>query len=212
MKTRRSLLCALAGLVLVLLLAGCSNTTLSGSWKDPGFQGQVRKVYLVGIANQEINRRIFEDAFAEELATLGVTGIPSYRELAPDQLDSKEAIGNELRRTGVDAILMARMTDMRTEEMQNPDYVTGRYYPGFAPAPYYRSWDSYYDHRFEALYQSPKVTTLQIATIEANLYDAGTGRLIWAAQLKTLIDSDIQTLVAGFVKNVAKDLRKQGLL
>ena len=196
-------------LLMALLLAGCSSTTLSGSWVDPEFRGQLRKVYIVGVAQQEINRRIFEDAFDRELATFGVTGISSYRDLPPDKFEDKAAIVAQLGTHGADSILMARVTGVRTEQVQNPGYVSGSY---FSPAPYYRNWDSYYDRRFEAIYQPPTVSEFQVATIEANLYSAKTGNLVWSAQLETVIEGKMERLLNDFVKTVIKDMQRQGLL
>ena len=45
-----------------VLLTGCSSTTLSGAWKNPGYNNKVKKVYIVGIASQETHRRIFATA------------------------------------------------------------------------------------------------------------------------------------------------------
>jgi hypothetical protein len=191
------------------LLAACSSTTLSGSWKDPDYRGQIRKVYIVGVAKQEITRRIFEDSFGRELSALGVTGIASYRDLPADELDRKEAIVAQLQRNGADAILMARMIGIRTEQVTNPGYVSGSY---FAPAPYYREWDSFYERRFDAVYQPATVSEYQVAAIEANLYDVKTGKLIWSAQLETVVDSDMDKLFGDFVKIVIRDLQNQGLL
>jgi hypothetical protein len=55
-------------LTLALLVAGCFSTTLTGSWKSPDYTGQVKKVYIIGIAKQEPTRRIFEDEFRKQFA------------------------------------------------------------------------------------------------------------------------------------------------
>lgn len=195
-------------LVAATLLAACSSTTLSGSWRDPDFRGQIRKVYIVGVAKQDINRRIFEDTFSRELQPFGVTGLTSYRDLPSSETIVKEDVARELKRNGADSILMARMVSLRTEQVVTPGYVSG-YAP---PAPYYRSWDSYYDRRFEAIYQPPTISEFQVATIEANLYEAATGRLIWSAQLETVVENNLEKLFSDFVKTVSKDLQKQGLI
>ena len=202
------LLCRGWLLLAAVLLAACSSTTLSGSWKDPDYRGRIHKVYLVGVAKQEINRRLFEDTFGRELATVGVTGISSYRDLQPQELDNKDALVSRVSMSGSDSILMARMTSLRTEQVTSPGYVSGY----AAPAPYYRNWDSYYDRRFEAVYQPPMTTEFQVATIEANLYETKTGKLIWSAQLETVIDKDLQKLFDDFVKTVTRDLQQQGLI
>ncbi len=199
---------------LLLFLAGCSSTTITGSWKSPDFTGTIRKVYIVGIAKQETSRRIFEDEFSRALASFGAIGIASYRDLPDPQQASKELISERVSKNGADSVLMTRMIGKRTEEVVTPGRITsynaGPYY-GY-PAPYYRQWGSYYDQRYETIYEPATVTQYQVATIEANLYEARTGELIWSAQLDTVIQSATQQLIADFVEKVTQDLRQQGLI
>ena len=100
-----------------ILLAGCSSTTLSGSWKSPDYTSQVKKVYIVGISKQETNRRIFEDEFNRQLSAHGVVGLSSYKDV-PDSANIDEAkIAEGLKTTGADSVLMTNVTDKRTEEV-----------------------------------------------------------------------------------------------
>ena len=188
-------------LSLAALLAGCSSTTLNSAWKDPEFRGPVRKIYLVGIARQEPNRQLFEDTFNRELAALGATGIPSYRDLPTDEADSQEAIVARLNRNGADSILMVRVTRLRIEEVNSTPYVAAR-----------STWNSYYESRYEYVYTPPMTTEFEVATIEANLYDAKTGTLIWLANLETVIGGDLEKVFGDFARTVTRDLQKQGLL
>lgn len=205
---------ALALLILSVLLAACSSTVLTASWKNPDYRGQVRKVYIVGIAKNEINRRIFEDEFSQQLQLRGVTGISSYKDLASASEADQQAVTERVRANGADSVLMTRLVGSRTEEVSTPGRISGYSSSpgGFAPAPYYRNWGSYYDRRFEATYEPPTVAQFEIATIEANLYDVKSGELIWSAQLDTVIEPNLQKLIADFVKIVSEDLQQQGLI
>lgn len=203
------------------LLFACSSTTLSGSWTSPEFRGQIHKTYIVGVGKNETTRRMFEDQFAAELQLYGVTGISSYKDLADPQNAGKEIIAGQVDKHGADSVLITRMTGKRTEEVVTPGRISGyESAPGYAfphaapyaPAPYYRNWGSYYDRRFEATYEPATVTRFQVATIEANLYEAKSGDLIWSAQLDTILDGNTQKLVADFIKTVTRDLHQQGLL
>lgn len=202
----------------IALLVACSSTTLSGSWKSPDYRGQIHKTYIVGVAKNETTRRMFEDQFAQELQTYGVTGVSSYKDIPDSQNASQETISARVNKSGADSVLMTRVTGKRTEEVVTPGrisgYDTGPRYGGYpySPSPYYRNWGSYYDRRFEATYEPATVTQFQVATIEANLYDATSGNLIWSAQLDTIIEDNIQKLVGDFIKTVTKDLRQQGLI
>lgn len=199
-----------------VLLAGCSSTTLSGSWKSPDFERKISKVYLVGISKSETNRRIFESEFAQELALYGVTGIPSYKDIPDAQAAGKEAIDAGVTKSGADSVLVTRLLGTRTEEVVSPGRVSGyRSWPyrGYRYPSHYRYWGSYYDRCcVEMIYEPPTITRYEVATIEANLYDAGTGELVWSAQLETVIEADLRKLVGDFIRTVTADLRQQGVI
>lgn len=200
---------ALVLLSLLILLAACSSTTLTGSWRNPDYQGQVRKLYVIGVAKSEIVRRIFEDEFGQQLQTRGVTTISSYQELSSPGEASQQEVAERIRVNGADSVLMARLINRRTEEVTSPGYVSGY---GSGSYSYYGNFGSYYDRRYDAIYVPPTTTQFEIATIEANLYDTKSGKLTWSAQLETVIEADIQKMVADFVKIVTKDLQEKGLI
>jgi hypothetical protein len=201
-------------LALILPLAACSSTTITGSWKNKDFTGMLHKVYIVGIAKQDTTRRIFEDEFSRKLESYGATGIESYRDLPDPQQATKELISERVAKNGADSVLMTRMIGKRTEEVMTPgritSYSTGPYY-GY-PDQHYRQWGNYYDQSYETIYEPAMVTQYQVVTIEANLYEAKTGELIWSAQLDTVIEPTTQNMIVDFVDKVTKDLRQQGLL
>jgi hypothetical protein len=216
MSARHSVLAVLATVVILSFLA-CSSTTVTGSWKNPDFAGEVRKVYIVGISKQELHRRIFEDEFGRQLQNQGLTGIASYMDLAEPQNATKELIAERVRKNGADSVLMTRLVGQRTEEVVTPGRVSSygawpRYGRLYSPAPYYRNWGSYYDRCCEVLYEPPTITQYQVATIEANLYEARSGALIWSAQLETVVESNLQKLISDFATTVTEELRRQGLL
>jgi hypothetical protein len=218
------------GLVLTWgLLAGCSSTTLTGSWKNPDYTGQVQKVYIVGMAKQDIVRRILEDEFKARLSAYGVTGLASYKDL-PDIGNADEArIAANIKSNVADAVLMTNVTDKRTEKVVTPGrissydtgpyYDRGDYYPpyyrnygGNYYPPYYRNYGSYYNQRRETIYEPATVSHFEIITVEATLYDTSSNMLIWSAQLETVVENNIQTLVNDFVEKVIEDMHNKGLI
>ena len=114
---------------------------------------------------------------------------------------SQEAIVARLNRNGADSILMVRVTRLRIEEVNSTPYVAAR-----------STWNSYYESRYEYVYTPPMTTEFEVATIEANLYDAKTGTLIWLANLETVIGGDLEKVFGDFARTVTRDLQKQGLL
>ncbi len=214
------------GMMLALaltLLAGCSSTTLSGSWKNPEYNGNIKNLYIVGIAKQETNRRILEDDFSRQLASHGVTTISSYTDIKnSDEIDEFK-IAQNIKKNGADSVLIAYATGKRTEEVVHPGristYSNGRYYnrPSFSGDRYQ---DRFYAPRYsdnfrysrEVVYQPATITQFEVVTVEANLYDANSKEMIWSAQLETTVDGDIQSLLQDFVKTVIKDLDSKGLI
>jgi hypothetical protein len=192
---------SLALLTVAVMLTACSTTTLNNSWKDPAFTGKVRKIYVVGVARQEINRRVFEDTFERELTAQGATGIASYHDLSTEEADNQDNVVARLNKHGADSILMARMTNMRIEQVTSPGYVSSN-----------STFGGYYNNRYNAVYVPPTTTEFQIATIEANLYETKGGKLVWSAQLEILVDNNVPKLFDDFVKVVSKDLKEKGLL
>ena len=201
-----------------MLLGACSSTSITGSWKNPDFTGKVEKVYVVGIAKQETTRRIFEDGFSKQLATLGATGMPSYTDLKINEETDQDLIAARIMANGADSVLMARAVSSRTEQVVNPGYVSGPAYgPGYGgrgyyPDPYYRHYGGYYARSYDIVYQPATVSEFQIVTIEANLYSAASGELIWSAQLETVVEGNLSALINDFIQVVTRDLRDKGLL
>lgn len=196
-----------------LMLTGCSSTTLSGSWKSPDYNSKVKKIYIVGISKQETNRRIFEDEFNRQLSAHGVVGLSSYKDV-PESANIDEAkIAEILKTTGADSVLMTNVTGRRTEEVVIPgrvlSYNTSPYY---GVRSYNRYYGSYYNQRREIIYEPATISQFTIVTVEANLFDAKTKEMIWSAQLETVVESDIQTLISDFVKVVIKDMSSKGLI
>ena len=61
------------------LLEGCSQSQMTELWKDPSYtEGSLKKVFTIAVRKDPVRRRIWEDAFVEELKAHGVPAIASY--------------------------------------------------------------------------------------------------------------------------------------
>jgi len=50
------------------LFDGCSQSQMTDVWKDPSYnEGTMKKVFAVAVRRDPVRRRIWEDAFVEEL-------------------------------------------------------------------------------------------------------------------------------------------------
>lgn len=210
----KSVLGAIAAILFTSMVCGCSSTTLSGSWRNPDYLQVVRTIYIVGVSKNETQRRIFEDEFDRELRQYGVEAIASYRDLNDASDASRDLILAKARASNADALLITRILGKRTEEVVHPGGIYGYPYdPWFySPRPYYYSYREYYDRRFDMLYEPATVTRYRVITLECNLYDTATGGLIWSAQLETVEQSSLETMIRDFIEVVTRNLVKQGLI
>lgn len=213
-------------LLIIFLISACSSTTLTGSWRSPDYTNPVKKVYIVGVSKQETSRRLFEDKFGQSLQTYGVETVSSYKDLKNNQDADLDLLTKKVRANGADALLLTRILGKRTEEVVNPGRVSGYssapsyydrdgYYPDrgvYRPEPYYRNYRSYYDRRYEMTYEPATISQFQVVTIESNLYDSASGELIWSAQLETVLDGTMESMIHDFIEVVTKDLHEQGVI
>jgi len=211
------------GLMLVaLLVAACSSTTMSGSWSDPALAKKVKNVYIIGISKDETRRRIFEDTFGRQLSSQGIKTFSSYRDLPSNQETDREAIIQRMTAEGCDSVIITQLIDTRSETVTSPGrvsgYSSGGYYGGRGG---YRGsyrggggWGGYYGNGRSSYveYMPPTSTEFVIATIESVLYDLETEEMIWSGQLETVIEGNFEKMVQDFVNTVSKDLTEKGII
>ena len=198
------------------ILTACSSSTVKNSWVKPGYSDKVENVYLVGIANEEDFRRLFEEAFKRKLTDQGVRAIPSYNDLSKSQESNRESIIKEMTANGCDSVLLTKMIRKRKDKGTSGQVIqVVQVAPVAAPVyvdPWYNNWGAYY-------YQSTGVKNIQpttpgttTLTIESVLYDLKTEERIWSAQLETVKEIDIMKMIQDHVDAVVRNLKQKGLI
>ncbi len=207
------------GLMLIgLLAAACSSTTMSGSWSDTSYMGQIKNVFIIGIAKDEVNRRIFEDTFGNQLSSQGVKTVSSYRSFSANEEVDREKIVQAMTDNGCDSVLLTKLIGQRTETVTSPGYASGytsRYggRGGYGRGGYGRGgWGSYYNRSYDVVYQPATTTEFVIMTVESVLYDLKTEEMIWSAQLETVLEGNIEKMMQDYAKEVTKDLKENNLI
>ena len=203
----------------VPMLFACSSTDITGSWTNPDFKGKVKKIYLVGIAQDEMNRRVFEDSFSNHLFSMGVSTESSYRDIMTSDEVNKDTLAQKMAEKGCDAVLLTRLIGQRKETVVihggYSGYMPGPYYGGrgrYARPSHYNNWGSYYGHRHNVFYTPPSKNEYIILTVESVMYDLRTEELIWSAQLETTVEASIDNMMKNYVEQVAEDLKEKGLI
>lgn len=207
-----------------LLMAACSGTKTTGSWSDQSYKGQIKNVYIIGLAKKDMNRMIFENTFESRLTSEGIKAIASYTDLlATDQEVDREDIIQRMRNNNCDSVLLTRLVGQKTKGSLSSGKGTYTYTPNSSPLgpssqrlpkgqlSYYNNWSTYYNYG-KINYVEPSQKDFVILTVESVLYDLQTEELIWSAQLETRLEGNIENMMKIFVDEVAKDLKNKGLI
>ncbi len=214
---KRLLACLLAG----VLITACSGTKTTNSWSSQDYSGQIKNVYIIGIAKNEFNRMMFENTFNRRLAEEGIKSTQSYPDLPKDQEADRETIIQNMLSNGSDSVLLTRVIDQRTKATVisggGSSYSYAQRSVSSAPTfddrqPYYRDWRNYYSNAYQAIPTSATVTKFVVLTVESVLYDLKTEELIWSSQMETNLESNLEDMMKKFVNEAVKELKMKGFI
>ena len=193
--------------IAVAYAAGIScatKTELSGIWKSESSATQpMNQMLVIGIAESDIKRRGFEDAFASALGEQGVDAVPSYRLLPDPERLSKESIQQAIRGRGLQGVVATRLVQIDERQTYVPPktYVSPNYYG--------RGLYGYYGRSYEVVHQPGYTVNTTIVRLETHLYDASSAELVWAAHSDTFnpksIDDGIKSVTEKLSKRLAAD-------
>jgi hypothetical protein len=192
-----------------LALSGCgANTKLTNLWADPTFKtNSLKKMMVIGVAQNASIRRVFEDTFVAALNKEGVAAVTSYSAIGDGQLDSTR-IMSALQQAGCDGVFLTRLVDKKTVDTYYPPTTT---YVG-APSAYYGGWYGYYSTSY-AYTSSPGYTVQnEVINLETNLYRVSDAKLVWSALSESWLEQQydnpgkeikpfVDQLVYALVKN-----------
>lgn len=199
-------------LLALMLLGGCAATSMNATWTNPEYKGgAVKSIFIIGAAQTDFTRRLFEDEFNRQLAAKGVKGVSSYQHMSLAELADKNATIAKMKAAGANSVIIAKVTGQRTDTVVNPGrtYVSGG--SPYYPRNYRDNWHDYYRTSYSVVNQPATVTNFQVFTIETNLYDVDTG-MIWSAQSETIAGGKLESTIKEFIGLLIKDLAKNGII
>jgi len=189
-------------LVLMALgVAACATTTVKAVWKDEAYQARPKKVLVIALFKNQSLRRMVEDEFTNYLKYRGTDAAAGYGVLPGNELPAKEAVAEQIKAKGFDALLLTRLIDSRTETR----IVTGS-------MSHTMPMRGYYGYGYSAVYSPDYQVEDRYATVESSLYDAATEKLIWTATSETWMSEGDQKLAKTYVAVMMESLRKQKIV
>lgn len=194
---RRSLFPAL------VLLAACGTPTrIPTVWRNPDFGGgPFRNLFVIGVAESESNRRLFEDRFAAALSRGEASASVSYRRLPETDKLSEARIRAALGDGGHDAVVVTRLLGIAEESQYVPPETH-----------VYRGYYGYYGHSWDIVHEPGYTITRTVVRLETNLYDVPSGELVWSGQSETFDPSSVADAIESVTEAVAAKLTAEGLI
>lgn len=190
-----------------LILASCSNTKLTSSWKPANASALApgSKILVLGIIREkDIRLRMQMEGFlVEALKAKGYDAISAYTLYGPKMFGNKdeEAVLGQLRNSGIAEVLTISLLDKARER---------NYQPGIA-YPYSPFW-GYYSYMYGRVYDPGYISVNTRYFWESNLYDVSTKKLLYSIQSESFNPSSAADMGKAYSKIVVKNMTKEGLL
>ena len=196
---------------LASMLCSCASASLVDTWRNPNLRApRLQKVLVVSITKKDANRRVYEDMLASELSRRGVQAVAGYTLIAGGALPDWDVLDRSVKKAGAQAVLTVQTIKVEQQTTVQPGYVTT--YPGYWYPPAFPTWDlpGYYGSM--AHYGPAYVTTYDVATMQVNLFDAGSGKLLWAGTVESSEPENVTAVGRDLARIVVKSLAKEGLI
>ena len=195
-------------LIAALVLTSCASTTLTSVWKDEAYRsGSIKKVLIITLSERPAVRRFFEDEFKRQMAPLGIESISSYTVVPYEKLSDKEFLAAQARDLQVDAVLITRLVDKKTVQSYFPPETT---YMG--PTGYPTGWSAYCYNCYQSITRPGYTVENEIVSLETNVFEARTDKLIWSALSDSFVESDKDDYIKSFISVIIKRLSDDKIL
>jgi hypothetical protein len=197
----------------LMLLAACSSTKLTSSWKtnDAQLQRDKKIMVMALVPKQEKQlRMLMEDNLVAELKKEGYNAASAFREYGPDAFDDKtdeKTALRKLKNSDASQVLTVVLLDKSRER----NFV--RSGPMYGPYPYYYGgfWP-YYSRWYGTMYQPGYYQSNIKYNWESNLYDLDQRKLIYSAQTQSVDPPTAVRQAYLYARQIVKDMEKQQLI
>jgi hypothetical protein len=196
----------------VLTASSGKSVKIITSWFNQNYEGQrFHKILVIGMAQNLEVRADFEDEMAAQIVRPGIETIPgNHILLRPDpnvKLDLNYLRGQILN-NHIDAIVVSRLlkVDRKVTIVPSSTYI--------APYPYYYSFYGYFGAVYPMVYEPGHTREDTTVSVETNVYATSkpNGDLVWNGVSKSFNPKSAKKIADGLVKEVPKQMERDGLL
>lgn len=185
------------------VLAACSSTSLTQSWKNEDVSRSYKHPMIIGVSDSQQTRRIYENHFVAELKKKNITATPSYELIASKQQINRETVLKAVRGTDIDSVLVTYLVSA-DEEIRHHDSPLN-------PASYSGSPD---DNMVSATLISTRgrSSDSEVIGLKNDFYDVQTRALVWSAQTRTVAPESIDHAITEVTQLLIKQLYSDNIL
>jgi len=226
MKARVSLYCAI---LVLLALAGCARTQVTGVWKRADFTGPpIESLVILAQTGKEYDRSTWENIIAEQYRGSRVNAVPAISAFPGSREGGVDKVIASARQRGIEGVLVVRHVDTRGVEAYHPPVTHYYYGPGYYPYPYwrgyyrgyygpygYRWYDPfypYYYYDYDVVVTPGYTTYHRVVLVGSYLYQSGTGELVWSLSTETVDPMSEIHLVEDISRSTFRSLQRYGLI
>ena len=193
-------------LICILLVAGCTTSKITTSWKAPEINTkQYNKILVLGLIydkDRSLQQKL-EQHLIGDLANLGYNAVSALAEYGPktfNDMNEKQAL-EKIKNSGVDAVITIILLDKEKER----NYLNGHnlYYGPF--------WD-YLESRNSRIIEPGYYVTDTKYFWESNYYDMSTQSLLYSVQTKSFNPANTEKLGHEYGKLIVKNMKEEALL
>ncbi len=190
-----------------LLISGCAGTKLKETYVDESLSGKpVSDVLVIAVTENERIRRSFEEKYVKQLVAEGIEAVSSADVVTVKKNNKleKKAILEAVHKFKNDAVLITHLLGIKDKEIYYPPHRSRGYYD--------YGYYGYYDYVFDYVHTPGYYKTHTYVSLETNLYDVKTEKLIWSGVSETWDADTNKQLIKQVIAVVIKDLHKKHLL
>jgi len=151
-------------------------------------------------------RNFIEQEFVAQFKARGVEGVASNKVISTELARDKEAALSFIKGQGIGTVIVTRMLDQRFTDRTRGGGV------GYMPVGYGVGWDGIYNDGFFAVGLPVAQSSLDVFTMQMNVYDLQEGKMIFSAVSNTRAEGAKEKVVAPFVETMVKALAGVKLL
>ncbi len=191
-----------AALLCVVAVSCGTPTSLVQRWSDPTFTGTPgESMVVIALAKSQRNQMTWEGAFSNILRAVKVKPIAGST-ILPDQAAADEAtLKLAVKNSGADLVAVTRLVSVDKEQT----YVPGSSY--YTPSPMaYGGYYGYYYSSYAMVSTPGYYQTDKIYSVETNVYDVKTEKLIWSGVTETLNPETGQDAANSIAQTIVDDM------